>query len=123
MNKMKSTILSSSGNPKCRNYTKVFVGRHKALYEYCKEIGIIDNETPFYRRVNINKIRGKEVVGTLPLELASYAKKYTEIPLKCHAEPGLELTIEDIRMSALAPRTYKIFLLDESNSDTSEIAS
>lgn len=89
---------------------QVFVARHKALYQYCLERSIINQDTPaYFKRVAIRDIKGKDVVGVLSLEMASYANTYTEIPLHgCHVEPGLELDIEDIRMGAGEPRTYEI---------------
>ena len=118
---MKVVTIKSNRNgvatPAARNDrrlcdNKVFVGRHRALYDYCRQIGLIGHGTPCLRRVRIPDIKGRDVVGSLPLELASYAKTYTEIPLKCHVPPGEELSIEDIKMGALSPRTYKVERID-----------
>ena len=93
-----------------RHNNKVFVSRHKALYNYCLEKGYIDKDTPAYHdRVAIRHIKGKDVIGILSMEMASFAKSYTEIPLhNCYVAPGLELDIDDIRMGAGLPRRYQI---------------
>lgn len=92
-----------------RNDT-VFVGRHKALYQYCLEKGYIDSNTPaFFGRVRVRDIKGKDVIGVLSLSMASFAKTFTEIPLYgCRVQPGLELDIEDIREGAMPPVKYQI---------------
>ena len=87
---------------------QLFVGRHKALYEYCLERGYISTDTQYYERVSIRHIKDKDVIGMLPLEMACFTRTYTEIPLKCHIEAGKELTIDDIRIGALSPRKYEI---------------
>ena len=91
---------------------RVFVSRHTALQQYCREIGLISQEVPCFKKVQIKDIKDKDVIGALPLELASYTRSYTEIPLKCRVIKGEELSIEDIRMGALSPRKYKVERLD-----------
>ena len=92
---------------------KVFVGRHEALYEYCREIGLIGHNTPaIFNRCNISHIKDKDVVGILPLEMAAFTRTYTEIRLTCHVEPGIELTLEDIRLGAKPARKYKIEMME-----------
>ena len=102
-------IRKRTNNSKRADNT-IFVARHKALHAYCLEQGLITRDTPaYFRRVMIRQIKGKDVIGVLSMELASFANTYTEIPLKgCHVEPGMELDIEDIRMGAGAPRKYQI---------------
>ena len=89
---------------------KVFVGRHKALYEYCLEKGYIDRDsTAYFGRVSIKEIKGKDVVGTLSLEMMSYTNTFTEIPIYgCRVQPGVEIDIEDIRISAMPARKYQV---------------
>ena len=108
---MPNTVIRkrTSNNSKRADNT-IFVARHRALHAYCLEQGLITRDTPaYFKRVMIRQIKGKDVIGVLSLELASYANTYTEIPLKgCHVEPGMELDIEDIKMGAGAPRKYQI---------------
>ena len=107
---MPSNPTVTKANPKVTtSNNQVFVARHTALYQYCREMGIIANNTPaIFRRVSVREIRGKDVVGILSLELAAYTNTYTEIPLRCHVEPGLELDIEDIKLGASPARKYQI---------------
>ena len=94
---------------------RIFVGRHKAIYDYCLEQGYIDKDTPSFfngklpQRVALRHIKDKDVIGTLSLELAAFTKSYTEIPLhNVHVTKGLELDIEDVRLGAGMPRKYQI---------------
>ena len=101
---------STINNSKNKGDNTIFVARHKALHAYCLEQGLITRDTPaYFRRVPIRTIKGKDVIGVLSMELASFTNSYTEIPLHgCHVEPGLELDIEDIRVGAGAPRKYQV---------------
>ena len=103
----KSTTTNNNRN---KGDNTIFVARHKALHAYCLEQGLITRDTPsYFKRVPIRTIKGKDVIGVLSMELASFTNSYTEIPLHgCHVEPGLELDIEDIRIGAGAPRKYQV---------------
>lgn len=85
----------------------VVVTRHPALVEYLREIGVkiekvIDRATP-------EEVRGRHVYGVLPLHLAAEARLVTTVPLDVPAElRGQELTLEQVRQFAGAPRTYEV---------------
>lgn len=52
---------------------------------------------------------GKRVIGTLPLHLAALAESVTEVPLSVPRQwRGRELSLEEIRYCAGAPRTYVV---------------
>ena len=107
---MPNSPTVTKANPKVTtSNNQVFVARHRALYQYCLECGLISPGTPaLFRRVSLREIKDKDVVGILSLELAAYTNTYTEIPLRCHVEPGLELDIEDIKLGASPARKYQI---------------
>ena len=112
---VRTSPKSNNNRPPCRRSladNRVFVSRHTALQQYCREIGLISREVQCFVKVQIKDIKDKDVVGALPLELASYTRSYTEIPLKCRVIKGEELSIEDIRMGALSPRKYRVESLD-----------
>ena len=88
---------------------KVVVTRHQALIEYLIELGLITPETPVISHASPDQIKGKDVIGVLPLSLASLAKSITEIPLTLTPEDrGRELSIERLRKIAGNPRTYSV---------------
>jgi len=88
---------------------KVVVTRHQALIEYLIELGLITPETPALSHASPDQIKGKDVIGVLPLSLAKYARSVTEIPLALSPEDrGQELTIERLREIAGDPTTYTV---------------
>ena len=88
---------------------KVVVTRHQALIEYLIELELITAETPVISHASPGEIQGKDVIGVLPLSLASLAKSITEIPLALSPEDrGKELSIERLREIAGKPLTYTV---------------
>jgi putative CRISPR-associated protein (TIGR02620 family) len=86
---------------------KIVVTRYKGLVEYLQELKLIEEETKVVAHANIEDVKGKHVLGVLPLWLSCHAAKITEIQLKLPAEKrGKELTVEEVRFFALSPRTY-----------------
>lgn len=87
----------------------MIVTRHAALREYLIEIGIATAETPVVAHATAEALKGKRVVGVLPLHLASAAETVTEIPMAIPPElRGQELSLEQTRQYAGAPRTYRV---------------
>lgn len=92
---------------------KVVVTRYKSLVEYLKELKLIDEKTEIISHAHVEDVKGKHVLGVLPLWLSSRAEKITEIQLRLPNEKrGKELTIEEVRFFALAPRTYVVKEID-----------
>ena len=85
---------------------KVFVSRHKALYQYFLENGLIDAHTKVLQKVVISAIRDKHVLGVMPIHLAHYCKSYTMIPLSL--KRGVDLSIDDLKEIVTMPRTFCI---------------
>jgi putative CRISPR-associated protein (TIGR02620 family) len=86
---------------------KIVVTRYKGLVEYLQELKLIEEETKVVAHANIDDVKGKHVLGVLPLWLSCHAAKITEIQLKLPAEKrGKELSVEEVRFFALSPRTY-----------------
>jgi len=89
--------------------SKVMITRHPALVDYAREIGIIDESTPVLTHVSAEDVRGKDVIGVLPLHLAAEAASVTEIPLALTPEDrGKELSIDRLRSLAGDPRTFVV---------------
>lgn len=92
----------------------IVITRHKALIEYLREIGLVDNRTQISTHCNdVEEIRGRTVIGPLPLHLAAEAASIVNIPLQIPQEMrGKELTLEQVREFAGEPQEYTVRLQD-----------
>ncbi|MEM4701611.1 MAG: CRISPR-associated protein Csx16 [Candidatus Bathyarchaeia archaeon] len=87
----------------------VVVTRHTALVQLLRERGIIGDGAKVIAHATPDDVRGKHVVGVLPLSLAALAATVTEIPLALTPEDrGKELGIERLREIAGSAVTYKV---------------
>lgn len=96
----------------------VIVTRHPALVEYLDEQGIAPTRTPTGTLVLAHvadpaAIRGKHVIGVLPLHLAAQAAQVTEVPLRLDAaDRGRELSLDELRDRAGTPVTYRVRIVE-----------
>lgn len=91
---------------------KIIVTRHPALVEYLKEMKIITGKEPVITHATEEDVRGKDVIGVLPLALASVANRVTEVTLNLTPEMrGRELTLEEVRSVAGDVTTYTVIKL------------
>lgn len=87
----------------------LIVTRHAALVMYLGEIGLAQNDTGVLQHATADDVRGKHVIGVLPLHLAAEAASVTEIPLALTADMrGRELSIDEVRAIAGEPVTYTV---------------
>jgi len=88
----------------------VVVTRHQALVALLVERGIIGEGTPVLSHVtDPEQIAGKDVIGVLPFELASWARSVTVVPLALEpGDRGRELSIERLREIAGEARAYRV---------------
>lgn len=84
------------------------VTRHKALVSYLLDKNIIkEGEYKLIEHADYKDVEGQNVIGVLPLQLASYAKSITEVPLKLtHQMRGKELTFDEVEKVAEEPVQY-----------------
>ena len=84
------------------------ITRHKALLAYLLDKDIIkEGEDKLIEHADYKDVEGRDVIGVLPLQLASYAKSVTEVPLKLTPEMrGKELTFEEVEKVAQEPVQY-----------------
>ena len=76
----------------------VVVTRHAALVALLVERGLVAGDVPVIAHATESDIRGKHVIGVLPMSLARHALSVTEIPLALEAaDRGAELGIERLR--------------------------
>ena len=87
---------------------QLIVTRHKALVDYILDKDIIkEGEYKLIEHADYPEVQGQDVIGVLPLQLASYAKSVTEVPLKLTPEMrGKELTFEEVEKVAQEPVQY-----------------
>lgn len=101
----------------------VVVTRHSALVAYLEEQGLIQGGTHVISHAKPWDVKGKHVIGVLPLALAALASSITEVPLVLPEEArGRELTLEEIRSWAGTPCTYKVSVVEESVEESIEEA-
>ena len=84
------------------------ITRHKALLAYLLDKDIIkEGEYSLIEHADYKDVEGQDVIGVLPLQLASYAKSVTEVPLKLTPEMrGKELTFDEVEKVAQEPVQY-----------------
>ena len=87
----------------------VIVTRHPAFVDLLRERGLIYGTEPSIEHASADEVRGRHVIGVLPLSLAVEAESVTEIPLSLTPEDrGKELDLERLRQIAGPPRTYVV---------------
>jgi putative CRISPR-associated protein (TIGR02620 family) len=96
------------------NYALV-VTRHSALVELLLERRIIGPGSRFdgfeviSHVENPEQIRGKDIIGVLPLSLAAFCSSVTEVSMTVPPEMrGKELSLEQMRVYAGHAKTYKV---------------
>jgi putative CRISPR-associated protein (TIGR02620 family) len=97
----------------------IIVTRHAGLViVLAEDYGIAG---PVLAHVTAADVRGKAVVGVLPLHLAAEAKSVTEVTLNLPPElRGQELTIEQVRQHMKGLRTYVVRSLEAFNLNNEE---
>ena len=87
----------------------IIVTRHAALIDYLIAEGHATADTPHVSHVKPEDVRGKHVIGVLPMHLAALAESITEIPLDIPADMrGKELTLADLGNYARPAVTYVV---------------
>lgn len=87
----------------------IVVTRHAALIDYLVEQHIIPLGTSYITHATPEELRGRDVIGVLPLHLAALCRTVTEVPLNLPQDArGRELTLEEIRRYAGRPVTYTV---------------
>jgi putative CRISPR-associated protein (TIGR02620 family) len=88
---------------------KVIVTRHPALVDYLIEIGLVEPGAEVASQATADLVRGKHVIGVLPLHLAAEADRITAITILVPAAlRGEELSLDQVREFATTPATYVV---------------
>jgi len=101
---------------------EIVVSKNLNLITVLRERGIIDDSTPITRRATAAEVKGRHVLGLLPLYLASMAASLTEIPMRLSNEDYLAmqrtgLSLERTRAVVSNPVTYKVEQLADDGVD------
>lgn len=92
----------------------VVVTRHPALVALLRERGLIGADARVIAHASADDVRGRHVIGVLPLSLAALAASVTEVPLALGpADRGAELGIERLRAIAGEAVTYRVAAGDD----------
>lgn len=88
----------------------VVVTRHAGLVEYLREQGIVAGDVRVIAHATPEDVRGREVIGVLPLHLAALATSVLEVPLALTAADRAagDLPVERVRQIAGAPVRYRV---------------
>lgn len=95
----------------------IVITRHSDTIKLLKEKGVItDNDTIIDHINNIEQIKGQTVLGTLPIDLASYCEKILfikwNIPLEAR---GREWTYEETQKYYNGISEYKVIRMEGNN--------
>jgi hypothetical protein len=87
----------------------IVVTRHATLVEHLVQVGLVPPGTKVISHASEEAVRGKHVVGILPLQLAALAGRVTVVPMRVPPElRGQELTLEQVREFAGQPQTFVV---------------
>ena len=100
------------------------ITRHKALVEFLVEEGILqDGDYIVVPHASEEDVRGKIVVGVLPLHLAALAKEVIAPIFELKPEDrGRELSIEELRERFRGIERYRVFKSDQIEEARRELA-
>lgn len=90
----------------------IVVTRHPGLVTYLREHGLAPADCEVVEHATAELVRGKHVIGVLPLWLAAEAETVTEIPMSIPPEMrGVELSPEQTAEYAGEARCYRVKVL------------
>ena len=101
----------------------IIITRHPALVQLLAERGIIDGTEAVVAHASPEDVRGRHVIGVLPLSLAAMAASVTEVPLSLAPEDrGKELDIQRLREVAGDAVTYVVAERDKADANVRRVA-
>jgi len=86
------------------------ITRHTALVEYLRAIELIDESATIIPHCDDPEtIRGRTIVGPIPISLACVARSVIHIPLRLDpSDRGRELSLAEVRERAGEPTEYVV---------------
>jgi len=93
---------------------KVIVTRHPALVDFLRELGLVGEDAKVISHASPDDVRGRDVIGVLPLHLASLAKSVTEVQLDLPPDArGKELSLEEMKKYFRGIKKYVVIEVEE----------
>ena len=91
----------------------IVVTKFDAMRDYLIREGYVEDDVPVFEHVMENDVRGKHVIGQVPLYIAVAADLVTVFPLLIprHSR-GKQLTIEELYQYIRQPKTYDVKNID-----------
>lgn len=88
---------------------QIVVTRHSALIEFLRERGLVGDDVRVIAQASPEDVRGKHVIGVLPLHLAALADRVTVVDIATPPElRGVELSLQQLREYARGVTTYRV---------------
>ena len=88
---------------------ELVVTRHSGLVSFLRSEGIIDEDAEVTPHATAEMVRGRHVIGVLPLDLAAETLSITIVPLALTPDMrGRDLSEDEVRRIAGAPRTFSV---------------
>jgi len=98
---------------------KVVVTSNTNFVSFLRESGLVGDDVRVIPHATPDDVRGKHVIGSIPLSLAALADSVTEIPINVTRElQGKELDLTTLRKVAGKPITYKVTVVQSPVQDT-----
>ena len=96
----------------------IFVTRHPGAVEWLKKTHPEWGLAKLFGHVNTEDVRGRRVVGTLPIHLAAIAGEYWHLEMKLPPElRGKEKTEEEMTSCGAQLRCYRVELVENTVSE------
>lgn len=87
--------------------SKILITRHPDVIKLLKELKVIDSETTIIDHATAEDIKGKEVIGILPIDLAAHCSKVHSIIWNIPIEArGRDWTYEETKRYYSGIKTY-----------------
>ena len=89
---------------------KIVITRHQGLLDFLREEGLLSGAEQVQAHASEEDVRGKHVIGVLPLHLAALAGQVTivEMGRLPASERGRELSAEETRRWHTGIRTFRV---------------
>jgi len=96
-----------SENEQMQTHEHIIVTRHTGLVEWLQRHGITGKVIPYVD--NIDEIKGKHIVGVLPLSLAAYADTVTTVDMEFTPDKrGVDISADEMDLYKPTLNTYKV---------------
>lgn len=91
----------------------IVITRHPALVRWLLDNMVIDESTEVFAHATPELVKGKDVIGVLPMRLAALTGRFREVTLEIPAEwRGKELTLEQFKQCNPCLTEYHVERID-----------